>query len=72
MDKALKQQIVKAVEPTYLTPIRDRTTNTINMTVYEVTGHLFTTYGDIDPNNLNSRESTVKAMIYDPKTPINK
>ena len=70
VDKALKQQIVEAVETTYLTPLRNRTTNTINMTVYEVVEHLFTNYGDIDPNDLNTRETTVRAMIYDPKTPI--
>ena len=49
VDKALKKQLVKALEPMYLDEVRDRTTDTIIIPVHEVLEHLFDTYGDISP-----------------------
>ena len=70
VDRALKQQLVAAIEPTYLMAIRDRTSNTIVRPVYEVLEFLFQTYGDIDPNTFSDKETEVKATIYDINTPI--
>ena len=46
VDKALKQQLVKAIEPMYLDAVRDRTSNTITMNLSDVIQHFFDTrYG---------------------------
>ena len=70
VDRALKQQIVAAIDPTYLIAIRDRTTNTIVRPVYEVLEYLFQTYGKVDPNTFSAKESEIKAITYDINSPI--
>ena len=70
VDKALKKQLVAAVESKYLDAIRNRTTDTITDPVYRVMEHLFSNYGDVTPETLQQREAIVKAIEYDPTTPI--
>ena len=62
--------MVKAIEPTYLDAVRDRTSNTINLTVSEVMQHLFDSCGDVTPETFQAKESEVKAYTYDPTTPV--
>ena len=40
VDQALIQQIIQAVEPDYLSALRDCTTNSINMPVFNVLDYL--------------------------------
>ena len=47
VDKALKQQLIAAVEPMYLEPMKDRTSDTIVRPLYEVLEYLFDQYGRI-------------------------
>ena len=42
VEKALKQQLIQAVEPTYLAAIRNRATNALQGTVFEILEHLQT------------------------------
>ena len=70
VDKALKQQIVAALNPSYLDAIRDRTSDTITIPVYDVMDHLFTLYGKITPETFQTKEAEVKALDYNPLTPI--
>ena len=70
VDKTLKQQIVDAVESMYLDAVRDRTSNSIIMPVYDVMDHLFSTYGDVTPITFQTKEAAIKAIIYDPLTPV--
>ena len=68
VDKALKQQIVQAIEPKYLDAVRNRTSDTITIPVYQVMEHLFNTYGEITPETFQKKEQKVKAMTFDPNT----
>ena len=70
VDKTLKQQLIKAINPMYLEAVRDRTSNTIDVPVYVVMQHLFDNYGDVTPEVFQARETTVKSHTYDPLTPI--
>lgn len=70
VEKALKQQLVTALDPMYLEAVRDRTSNTLTITVYEVMQHLFDNYGDVTPEVFQARETIVKSSTYDPLTPI--
>ena len=70
VDKALKQQIIDAVEPMYLDAIRNRTSNNITRPIFEVLEHLFDNFGEITPETFLEREAAVKAKSYDPNTPV--
>ena len=49
VEKALIQQIVQAIAAPYLSSIRDRTTNSLRGTVYEILTHLQDVYGRVSP-----------------------
>ena len=66
VDKALKQQIVRAIEPRYLDAVRNRTTNTITIPVYRVMEHLFNTYGEVTPETFQQKEADIKSTTFDP------
>ena len=68
VDKALKQQIVQAIEPKYLDAVRNRTSDTITIPVFEVMEHLFNTYSEITPETFQTKEQEVKALTFDPNT----
>ena len=71
--KVLVQQIVKAVNDTWLLAIHNPTTDSIEMSVPDVLAHLFREHGDVSPNSLSKRESEVKTMFYNPSCePIDK
>jgi hypothetical protein len=56
VEKALIQQIVKAIKPTYLASLRDRNSNSLRGTVNDVLAHMQTTYGRISPQMMEDRE----------------
>lgn len=70
VDQALKQQIIEAVEPMYLTAVKNRTSDTITIPVHEVMDHLFTSYGDVTPHIFQIKEAAIKSSTWDPTTPI--
>jgi hypothetical protein len=70
VEKALVQQIVKAIEPTYLASLRDRNSNSLRGTVNTILAHLQTTYGRISPQMMENREHSLRTMVYNPKFPI--
>ena len=73
VEKALIQQLVKAVEEDWLTPLRNQTTNALQGTIPDIVAYLFTTHGDISPESLIKREQQVKTMEYRPDTePVDK
>jgi hypothetical protein len=55
VEKALIQQIVKAIEPTYLASLRDRNSNSLRGTVNKILAHLQTTYGRISPQMMETK-----------------
>jgi hypothetical protein len=70
VEKALKQQIVQAIEAPYLLSLRDRNSNSLNGTVHEVLAHLRTKYGRISPQMLENREQELRDINYNTKDPI--
>ena len=70
VEKALIQQIVQAVGAPYLTSIRDRATNSLRGTVYEVYNHLQMVYGRVSPQMLEDREQELRVLTWNPTHPI--
>ena len=60
MDRALKNQIVTAVEPVFLSPLVDQLTDFGQVSVLTVLHHIFTSYGVIDKFDLE--ENAVDTM----------
>ena len=56
VEQALCQQIVKAVEDTYLTALQNRQTNTIDVTIPVVINYLFCNHGYVIPAMLQQEE----------------
>ena len=70
VERALRQQIVSAIEDAYLLAIRNRVTNTISMTVHEIMhNHLYPKYGRINPKKLYEQQQRVQEMHYDVLSP---
>jgi hypothetical protein len=70
VEKALIQQIVRAVEPPYLIALRDRNSNSLMGTAHSILDHLQQVYGRISPQMLDTREQELKDLTYNPKNPI--
>ena len=70
IERTLFQQLVAAVDPSYLAAVRDRTTGQFSDNVYTTIQHLIFTYGCMSPSQLNQLESDTKQMTYDPATPV--
>ena len=69
--KALLQQIVKSVDAPYLKALRSNITNTLeHLQIYDILGHLFTSYGYVSPTKLKQYEDAVRELTYDPADPI--
>ena len=68
--KALIQQIVIAVESSYLDALRNPVTKTLDNDIHAILAHLMDTYGDVTPEKLSDYEDKVKAMVHDPSMPI--
>ena len=70
VDEALIQQINQAVKHDFLSALRDRTTNSINMPVFNVLDYLGNTYGNVTEEMLQEREDRVSRMSYSLSQPI--
>ena len=70
VDQALKQQITAAIEPDYLNALRDRTSNSITIPVFDVLDFLGNTYGKVTEEQLQEKENRVNRMAYSLHQPI--
>jgi hypothetical protein len=70
VEKALIAQVVSAVEPQYLSAIRNRQTGRYGSSVLAVLQHLFTTYGHITPQQLKTREMEICNMHFHMALPV--
>ena len=70
VDKALIQQIIQAIEPEYLSALRDRVTNSINVPVFDVLQHLKNSYGNVEGEALQAHGDAVSCMSYSLAQPI--
>lgn len=67
---ALKQQISKAVDSTYLDAIRSTETYELQGTVTDIIQYLMTTYGRVTPEQLADQYEQVLATVYSPGEPL--
>ena len=67
--KALRKQLLEAVEPIYLRALRDGHVGFANVTVQEILQHLFAAYGIITPTELQANDARMKTA-WDPSTPF--
>ena len=72
IENALKKQITESIEDLYLEELRDTTTNTILATVPFILSHLFTNYGEIEPDSVTDKESNVRKMQFTVADPLTK
>ena len=73
VEKALRQQIVKAIHEDWLEPLRNSTSDMLQGTIPEIIQHLFTQHGDVSADALDTKEDAVKNMPYDPeREPLDK
>mgnify|MGYP002806862359 FL=1 len=68
-DKALKQQIVGAVEDMFLRPLRSKYVGYQNSSTLDFFNHLYATYANINASDLLSNDEQMKAD-YDANQPI--
>ena len=66
VEQVLRQQIIEAIEPEYLEPLRDQYTEMVNDDIPAIFEHLLTTYGEVSDEDLLDRESDIKSYTYDP------
>jgi flagellar motor switch protein FliG len=64
VEKALIQNIVKAIEPSYLTSLLDRNSNSLRGTVNDILAHLQTTYSRTSPQMMDNRDQALQTMVY--------
>lgn len=70
VEKALIQQVVAAVDHTYLQPLRNRESQSITMPIYDVIDFLFRVYGKINSRQVATKQEELRQQVYDPATPI--
>jgi hypothetical protein len=70
VDKALIQQIVQAIEAPYLSSIRDRASNSLRDSVYEILSYLQDVYGRVSPQMLEDSDNELRNMVYNTQQPI--
>ena len=70
VENALKSQLTKAIEPTYLTALIDPDTYDLQGTIFDSLRFLMTTYGRVTPEALADEFEKVNAIIYNPALPI--
>ena len=70
VERALLQQIVAAIEPQYLSAMRNRQTNSIIAPISDVLEYLQITYGKVMPQMLQDKTDEVTHMTYSVHLPI--
>ena len=68
-DKALKSQIIQAVDDLYLKALKHRITGYANVTTRQMLDHLYASYGTLTPQDLQYVDDEMKKQ-YDPYSPI--
>jgi hypothetical protein len=70
VENALKQQLIKAVEPAYLDAIHDPVTYDLNRHVIDNVQFLMDTYGKVTPETLYDCYEEISNTVYNPAMPI--
>jgi hypothetical protein len=70
VEKALKQQIRKAINESYLLAIHDRTSNSLSGTVHTILDYFQLTYGKVSVSMLDEKEELFKRLGYQAHMPV--
>ena len=70
VNRFLVQQIVAAIEPQYLASLRNSVTRAIDIPIWDILTHLWTTYGRVTNEMLDEESQRVSTFVYDVRTPI--
>ncbi len=70
VEAALIKQIVQAVDSPYLSSLRDRSSNSLAGTVYQILDHLRNVYGRVSPQMVEDRDQALRTMAYNTQDPI--
>ena len=70
VEKALKKQVVAALDPKFLDSLRDPTSNSIMVPIHEVLAHLFRRYGRVDADTLADIDEKVRTTQYNVSEPL--
>ncbi len=69
-EKALVAQIVESIDPIYIRALLNRTTGQFSTNIRAVMTHLFTTYGQITPQQVTAKQQAVYSMHFDITQPV--
>ena len=69
VELALRNQIVEAIDPIYLKPLRNSATHRLTARIPAIFSFLQTTYGKVSDPQLLQKEADVTAYTYDPFDP---
>ena len=70
VEKALKQQILKAIEQQWLLAITDRNSQSLTGTIAQILEFLFDTYGYVSTTMLEKKEEGLRELDYHPRQPV--
>ena len=70
IEQALRNQIITAIDKDYLDALRNPHTDMINDSIPDIFEFLTTNYGQITEQELSDKEDEIKAISYDPSTPV--
>ena len=70
VERAIRQQLVTAIEPRYLHALRSLGTNKLTQTIPEIFEHLFSIYGNVTPQDHRELTARVEGLIYPPQEPV--
>ena len=68
--QALRNEVIAAIDDSYLAALKKHQTNTITTPLYEVLEYLFCNYGRVTPAHLVHDEQQLTNWSYDPTLPI--
>jgi len=68
--QSLKKQIINAIHPDWLDPIRNQITHDIEVGIPEIFTHLYRTHGKVTASALRKREEDVRDLTFDPSTQL--
>lgn len=70
LEATLRNLLTSAFDYDVLDTLRDRITHTITCPIPEIIQFLFEEYGDLSPDDLLTKEDTIKNYVYDPSLPV--
>jgi hypothetical protein len=70
VEAALIKQIVQAVDSPYLSALRDRNSNSLTGTIYQILDHLRNVYGRVSPQMVEDKDQELRTMAYNTQDPI--